>query len=189
MSTAFQTTGRITGRITERTTTEGASKLELNLIAQEFLAIEAKLLDERRFWEWYALLDDDIVYHVPLRQARMSFDDEVPNGAYRLYDSKKHLETRLKRIDSGAAWAETPPSRTLRVVGSLLVETGERPDVIVAESALLMYRQRGHDDRGDVIPVRRRDQLRLTADGVRLLRRDALITEAVLQTPNLGVFI
>ena len=171
------------------TSTEGVSRLELTLIAQEFLAIEAKLLDERRFRDWYALLDDEIVYHVPLRQARLAFADEVPDGAYRILDSKKHIETRIKRLESGAAWAETPPSRTLRMVGSLFVEVGDRPDVLVAESAMLMYRQRGHDERGDVIPVRRRDQLRLTPAGVRLLRRDALITEAVLTTPNLGVFL
>lgn len=169
--------------------TTASSRFELHLIAQEFLATEAKLLDERRFREWFALLDDDIVYHVPLRQARLAFEDETPPGAYRILDTKSHIETRIKRLESGAAWAETPPSRTLRVVGSLLVETTDRPDVIVAESALLMYRQRGHDDRGDVIPVRRRDQLKLTAAGVRLLRRDALITEAVLTTPNLGVFL
>jgi N,N-dimethyl phenylurea N-demethylase beta subunit len=69
------------------------------------------------------------------------------------------------------------------------VETTDRADVIVAKSAMLMYRQRGHDAPGDVIPVRRRDELRLTSAGVRLLKRDALITEAVLQTPNLGVFL
>jgi 3-phenylpropionate/cinnamic acid dioxygenase small subunit len=171
------------------TSTEGASKLELTFLAQEFLAIEARLLDERRFRDWYALLDDEIVYHVPLRQARLKLADEIPPGAYRLLDTKKHIETRIKRLESGAAWAETPPSRTLRVVGSLLVEKDERSDVIVAESAMLMFRQRGHDERGDVIPVRRRDQLRLTPAGVRLLRRDALITEAVLTTPNLGVFL
>lgn len=165
------------------------SKLELTLLAQEFLANEAKLLDERRFREWFALLDDEIVYHVPLRQAKMEFADEVPPGAYRILDHKSHIETRIKRIESGAAWAETPPSRTLRVVGSLMVEATERADVIVAESAMLIYRQRGHDDRGDVIPVRRRDQLKLTSSGVRLLRRDALITEAVLTTPNLGIFL
>jgi N,N-dimethyl phenylurea N-demethylase beta subunit len=165
------------------------SKLELTLVAQEFLATEAKLLDERRFRDWFELLADDIVYHVPLRQARMKFEDEVPPGAYRLLDSKAHIETRIKRLESGAAWAETPPSRTLRLVGSLIVETTDRADVIVAESAMLMYRQRGHDAPGDVIPVRRRDELRLTSAGVRLLKRDALITEAVLQTPNLGVFL
>lgn len=171
------------------TTTQGVSKIELTFLAQEFLATEAKLLDERRFWEWYALLDDEIVYHVPLRQARLAFKDEVPAGAFRIMDTKKHIETRIKRLDSGAAWAETPPSRTLRMVGSLLVEATDRSDVIVAENAMIMYRQRGHDDKGDIIAVRRRDQLRLTADGLRLLRRDALIAEAVLTTPNLGVFL
>jgi len=171
------------------TTTHGVSKLELTLMAQEFLATEARLLDERRFREWYALLDDEIVYHVPLRLARLAFEDEVPPGAYRLLDSKRHIETRIKRLETGAAWAETPPSRTLRLVGSLMVETTDRPDVLVVESAMLMYRQRGHDAPGDVIPVRRRDELRLTSAGLRLLRRDALITEAVLQTPNLGVFL
>lgn len=169
--------------------THGASRMELYLLAQEFLATEAKLLDERRFREWFALLDDDIVYHVPLRQARLAFEDEVPAGAYRLLDTKQHIDTRIKRLESGAAWAETPPSRTLRLVGSLIVEAGDRPDVIVVENALLLYRQRGHGQPGDVIPVRRRDQLRLTPGGVRLLRRDALITEAVLTTPNLGVFV
>ncbi|MDB5914795.1 MAG: small subunit of phenylpropionate dioxygenase [Ramlibacter sp.] len=171
------------------TSTDGITRLELTLIAQEFLAIEAKLLDERRFRDWYELLDNDIVYHVPLRQARLKLQDEIPAGAYRLLDTKKHIETRIKRLESGAAWAETPPSRTLRMVGSLIAEKGERSDVIVAESAMLMFRQRGHDRPGDVIPVRRRDQLRLTSAGVRLLRRDALITEAVLTTPNLGVFL
>jgi N,N-dimethyl phenylurea N-demethylase beta subunit len=40
-----------------------------------------------------------------------------------------------------------------------------------------------------VIPVRREDELRLTADGPRLLGRTALIAEVVLSTPNLGVFL
>jgi 3-phenylpropionate/cinnamic acid dioxygenase small subunit len=171
------------------TSTAGVSKADLTLLAQEFLANEARLLDERRFRDWYELLDDDIVYHVPLREARLRFADEVPSGAYRLLDTKKHIETRIKRLESGAAWAETPPSRTLRVVGSLIVESTDRPDVLVADNALLLYRQRGHGQPGDVIPVRRRDQLRLTPAGLRLLRRDALLVEAVLTTPNLGVFL
>lgn len=166
-----------------------SSRMEMTLVAQEFLATEAKLLDERRFRDWFALLDDEIVYHLPLRQARLEFDKEVPPGAYRILDSKAHIETRIRRIESGAAWAETPPSRTLRLVGSVLVQPTERADVIAVESALLMYRQRGHDERGDLIAARRQDQLRLSDAGVRLLRRDALITEAVLLTPNLGVFI
>jgi 3-phenylpropionate/cinnamic acid dioxygenase small subunit len=166
-----------------------ASKLELMALAQEFLAREAKILDERRFWDWYALLDDALEYYVPIRQSRLAFADEVEAGSYRISDNRQHVYVRIKRIDSGAGWAETPPSRTLRVVGSVLVETTEREDVIAVESALLLYRQRGHDERGDVIPVRRQDLLRITDDGVRLLKRNALLAEAVLSTPNLGVFL
>lgn len=34
---------------------------ELTAMAQEFLARDPKLLDERRFWEWYELLDEELV--------------------------------------------------------------------------------------------------------------------------------
>lgn len=158
-------------------------------IAQQFLSWEAKLLDERRFRDWFALIDDSIEYIVPIRMAKLAFADEVPAGGYRIYDNKDLIETRIKRLECGAAWAETPPSRTLRLVGSLLVEGTDRPDVIAVESAMIMYRQRGHDARGDLIPVRRQDLLRLTDGGARLFKRTALITEAVLNTPNLGVFL
>ncbi|MHA4871867.1 aromatic-ring-hydroxylating dioxygenase subunit beta [Duganella sp. PWIR1] len=166
-----------------------ASNFELTMMAQEFLAREAKILDERRFWDWYALLDDGLSYNVPIRQSRMDFSEEVEAGSYRICDSKRHILVRLKRIDSGAGWAETPPSRTLRVVGSVLAERTDSADVIAVESALLLFRQRGHDERGDVIPVRRQDRLLVTPDGLRLLSRTALLTEAVLTTPNLGVFV
>ena len=162
---------------------------EQTVLAQNFLAREAKILDERRFWDWYTLLDDELEYLVPIRQSRMTFADEVEAGSYRISDNKQHVYVRIKRLECGAGWAETPPSRTLRVVGSLIVEATDRPDVIAVESALLLYRQRGHDDRGDIIPVRRQDLLRVTEDGVRLLKRTALLTEAVLTTPNLGVFV
>src|SRR5213076_486642 len=90
-------------------------------IAQQFLAWEAKLLDERRFRDWFALIDDGIEYIVPIRIAKFAYADEVATG-HRIYDNKELIEVRIKRLECGAAWAETPPSRTLRVVGSVLVE-------------------------------------------------------------------
>ncbi|MCO6056722.1 phenylpropionate dioxygenase [Pseudomonas sp. MOB-449] len=162
---------------------------ELREIASDFLAREALILDERRFRDWYALLDDEIDYDVPIRIAMRDYADEFPQGAYRIKDCKAHIQTRIARLESDHAWAEVPPSRTLRVVGSVLVEATDDPAVISVISAMILYRQRGHDDLGDVIPVRRHDLLRLTDDGVRLLKRKALITHAVLHTPNLGVFL
>lgn len=158
-------------------------------LAQYFLSFEAKLLDERRFREWFALLDDQIDYQVPIRVARRSFEDECADGGYRILDTKGLIGIRINRLESGADWAEIPPSRTLRVVGSLIVERTEQLDVIAVESAMIVSRQRGHDEKADVIPVRRYDLLRLTSDGPRLLKRKALLTEVVLTTPNLGIFL
>lgn len=165
------------------------SLVELREIANEFLAREALMLDERRFRDWYETLDDEIHYEVPIRIAMRTYADEFPQGAYRISDSKAHIQTRIARLESDHAWAEVPPSRTLRLVGSVLVEPTEQADVISVISAMILYRQRGHDDLGDVIPVRRHDLLRIGGERVMLLKRKALLTEAVLHTPNLGVFL
>jgi N,N-dimethyl phenylurea N-demethylase beta subunit len=161
---------------------------ETFLIAQTFLAREAKLLDERRFEEWFATLDDELSYTVPIRQAKLAYGDEHQAGAYRISDDKGLIRVRIDRLLSGHAWAEVPPSRTLRLVGSVIAER-VADDRIAVDSAMILYRQRGHDNLGDVVPVRREDELRLTADGPRLLKRTAFIAEVVLSTPNLGVFL
>lgn len=154
-----------------------------------FLSQEALLLDERRFDEWFALLDDEIVYEVPLRISSFHFKDEFPGEAYRVLDRKAHIKTRIDRMASGQAWAEVPPSRTLRVIGSIMIEATDQADTVQVHSATIMYRQRGHDEQGDIIPYRRLDTLKLTQEGVRLVKRKAILTEAVLRTPNLGVFL
>lgn len=155
----------------------------------QFLANEALLLDERRFDEWFTLLDDEICYEVPLRIGMANYKDEFPGNAYRILDKKSHIKTRIDRMATGQAWAEVPPSRTLRVIGSIMLEATEQEDVVHAHSAVIMYRQRGHDEAGDVIPYRRLDTLKLTEHGIRLLKRKAILTDAVLRTPNLGVFL
>ena len=162
---------------------------EMRAQAEDFLAREALILDERRFRDWFALLDDEIDYDVPIRIAMRHYADEFPEGAFRIKDCKTHIQTRIARLESDHAWAEVPPSRTLRVVGSVIVDRTGQADVISVVSAMILYRQRGHDELGDVIPVRRHDQLRITDQGFKLLKRRALITHAVLQTPNLGVFL
>jgi 3-phenylpropionate/cinnamic acid dioxygenase small subunit len=163
--------------------------VEQHHFAAQFLGREAKLLDERRFDEWVEMIHEDIVYEVPLRQAKMEFADEFVEGAFRLKDTKSIINIRIERLRSGHAWSETPPSRTLRVVGSILVEASERADDLLVESALLIYRQRGNADPGDLIPVRRSDVIRINDRGGLLLSRRAIIPDTVLQTPNLGIFL
>lgn len=154
-----------------------------------FLSNEALLLDQRRFDEWFALLDDEIVYEVPLRIGMNNYKDEFPGEAYRILDKKAHIKTRIDRLATGQAWAEVPPSRTLRLIGSIMIEATEQADIVTVHSASIMYRQRGHDEAGDIIPYRRVDTLKITEQGIRLLKRKAILTDAVLRTPNLGVFL
>jgi len=162
---------------------------QLRHLAEDFLAREAKLLDERRYDQWLEMIDDDVLYEVPIRAAKFDYDEETSAGAFRIRDDRYLLALRVKRLATGQAWAEVAPSRTLRVVGSVIVERGELPDVINVESAVLLYRQRGHDEIGDIIPVRRTDRLRITDTGLKLIRRHAVLATAILHTPNLGVFL
>ena len=155
----------------------------------QFLGREAMLLDDRRFWDWFALLDDSIVYEVLIRSVREFGAPEVVSGAYRQRDDKHMLDTRIKRLYSGSAWAEDPPSRTVRNVGSVFVQATSDPSVVEVGSALLLYRHRAQDEHGDLISARRNDRIRFTEQGPLLLARTVLLADTVLTTPNLAVFL
>ncbi|VWD65254.1 3-phenylpropionate/cinnamic acid dioxygenase subunit beta [Burkholderia contaminans] len=99
------------------------------------------------------------------------------------------METRIKRLFTGSAWAEDPPSRTVRMVGSLLVEASDDPNIVAVNSAVTLYRHRAQDERSDLIAARRRDRIRLTENGPRLLARTVILADTVLTTPNLGVIL
>jgi N,N-dimethyl phenylurea N-demethylase beta subunit len=153
-----------------------------------FLAQEAKLLDERRFEEWFALLDDEITYELPIRQTKLDFKAETAAGGYSISDTKTQLRVRVDRLASGVGWSEIPPSRTLRVVGSVIVNPTDRDDVLEVDSAQIIYRQRRTVEAGDIVPVRRLDLIRISDGTMRLLRRRILLTEISSRTPNLGIF-
>ncbi|GAA1640814.1 aromatic-ring-hydroxylating dioxygenase subunit beta [Georgenia ruanii] len=170
-------------------TTAVAADAELRALVTQFLAQEARLLDDGREEEWYELLDDDLVYEIPVRQATEPRSHEFTQRGIRVKDTKAHIRTRIDRLNTGLAYSEVPPSRTLRVVGSVEIRGMEAPDVVAVSSALLLYRQRGIDPYYDLIPARREDTIRLTPAGPRLLSRRVLTTETSLATPNLAVFL
>ncbi|WP_213571444.1 aromatic-ring-hydroxylating dioxygenase subunit beta [Rhodococcus sp. USK13] len=162
---------------------------QLHLEVTNFLATEARLLDEGREEEWYELLADDLLYSIPIRQAKEPRSTEVTRKAFRMRDRKAHVRMRLNRLATGHAYSEVPPSRTMRLVGSVEVAAGSAVDLIAVSSALLLYRQRGIDTHFDLIPCRRNDNLRRTKDGLRLVTREVILTETSLATPNLGVWL
>ncbi len=80
---------------------------------ETLIAREAALLDDRRYEEWLALYADDAWYWVPHRPEQTSPKEEISL----FYDDRMLMETRVRRLTAAIAHAETPRTRTLRVVG------------------------------------------------------------------------
>lgn len=87
-----------------------------------FVAREARLLDERRWDEWLALFTDDGRYWVPLAGAEQRDD-----GAYNSLadEDRLLLALRVERLKNPRAHSEHPPTRCQHVLQpSALVSGG-----------------------------------------------------------------
>jgi 3-phenylpropionate/cinnamic acid dioxygenase small subunit len=158
----------------------------------QFLANEARLLDEDRLREWFELLDDGFIYEIPLRvdRERKKGGNEYLENAYRIRDNKGAMRFRIERLYTGHARAEELASRTCRVVGSIGVESTTTPDVICVYSAVLIYRQRGNSLESEIIPARHRDLMRIAkGEQIQWLSRTVFLTEKSLATTNLAIIL
>jgi 3-phenylpropionate/cinnamic acid dioxygenase small subunit len=89
--------------------------------AEAFLVREARLLDEGRFGEWLDLFTDDAWYWVPSQPDQKSPRDTVSL----IYDDRRLLETRVRRLGNPNMHAQQPRSRTSRIVANVTVEGAE----------------------------------------------------------------
>lgn len=162
---------------------------EIEFAVRQFLGHEAMLLDNTRLDDWLALLDDDILYEVPMRIVARKREDEFPAGYFRMHEDLAMIRKRLERMTTDENWAEDPASRTVRNVGSIFVEEHEGGGVYRVNSAITLFRQRALDRAYEWIPARRIDRIRIDVTGnCRLARRTVILAETILQTPNLAVF-
>lgn len=85
--------------------------------ASRFVFREARLLDERRFEEWLALFAPDGRYWIPAGPA------ETPGSEPAIVDDDHPtLEDRVRRLRSPVSFAQSPPSRTVHLLGNIEVE-------------------------------------------------------------------
>lgn len=154
----------------------------------EFLIREAELLDDNRFREWLSCLADDLVYTMPVRVTREraagpGFSDKMNH----FEDTLPSLTQRVKRLETQSAWAEDPPSRTRRFVSNVRVERVGNGE-LKAASYLLTLRNRSDVPSFQIISAERKDVLRRTNDGLKLVKREILVDQSSLGTDNLGIF-
>jgi 3-phenylpropionate/cinnamic acid dioxygenase small subunit len=153
----------------------------------EFLYREADLLDCNRFSDWLALFTEDIRYHMPVRTTQV-----LSSGAgfqqMAFFDDNIHsLRTRVRRLETDTAWAETPPSRTRHFVSNVLAAAAAGAGEYAVTVNFMLTRSRG-DQGYQLFTGRREDTLRRDSAGqLRIARRRILIDQTVITATNLSV--
>ena len=158
----------------------------------EFLYEEAALLDQIRLKEWGALLAPDLIYTAPLRETRPmdQQNSSFVRTVQHFHDDWRSVMGRIMRLTgTKSAWAEDPPSRTRRLITNVRVANTAKPDEFAATSYLLMTRSRFNSPDYDLISAERRDLLRQDGDSFKLARREIILDQAVIGTPNLAIFL
>lgn len=171
---------------------------DVHFEVEQFYYEEAELLDDGRFADWLDLLADDLDYWMPTRTNRLRRQQALSiaaRGEAALYEeTKESLAWRIRRFDSGMAWAEDPPSRTRHLITNVVVrqvDPSQYPDFSVNDlevrSAFLVYRNRLEREE-NVFAGRRSDILRRVGEGLQVARRVILLDQTVLQAKNISTF-
>jgi len=112
--------------------------LDLNR-CERFLQHEARLLDDGKFDDWLALFTPDGSYWVPSEP-----DQDNPHDTVSLiYDDRRLLETRVRRLASPRIYSQEPRSRTSRIVSNVSIEDGDNNACTVRSKLLMVEYRRG----------------------------------------------
>lgn len=155
---------------------------------------EAALLDEGRYTDWLEYFDDDLWYWAPTRTNRLRREQALaianPDGTAFYDETKDSLAWRIRRFDSGMAWAEDPPSRTRHLVTNLTARHGkdaEGNEVIEVRTNMLVWRTRLEREQDQFVGTRT-DVLRRHEDGWKIFDRRILLDVNVLPSKNISTF-
>jgi 3-phenylpropionate/cinnamic acid dioxygenase small subunit len=173
------------------TPTAPSSQLDQMLLTWsvgEFYFTEATILDEHRFDEWLALWNPDVArYWAPVRRTREGHEDFTGPGELGLFeDDFMTLALRVAAVNAPSAWAESPPSRTRRLVTN--VQAAQSDDATVtATSNFLVYRTR-LESIEHLFVGRRADVLEPSEHtGWRIRERTVLLDHSSFRTDNISV--
>ncbi len=164
---------------------------------EDFLYMEADLLDQRRFKDWLDLLAEDLVYFMPVRR-NVKFGQQAERentrqgeGISWFDEDKWTLTKRVEQILTGVHYAEEPLSRVTHMVSNVRL-LDVRPSVEDAQEAtvgcrFLVYQNRIEYENFTFIG-RRTDELRRVGSSWQIARRELILDQNVLMAKNLSIF-
>ncbi len=110
---------------------------------EDFLFLEAALLDDWRLEEWVELFTLDCTYEVPATDA----PGAEPGLTWSLiHDRRTMLEQRIIRLKKPEAHAEFPHSQTSRIVGNVRILDRTEDSILVSASFLVSRMKAGKFD-------------------------------------------
>src|SRR5216683_2781852 len=136
---------------------------------ENFLYREARLMDENAYEQWLSLwAGENICYWVP------SNADEADPGEQIsiIYDNRKRLEARIKRLASGYAFAQDPKSRMRRVISNIEIEEGANGEITAYSNFVLTELRRGKQD---VFAGRTIHKLRTAGDAFKIFYKKVML--------------
>jgi len=105
---------------------------------EQFLLHEMRLLDEAKFDDWLALFTADGWYWVPSEPGQDNPHDTVSL----IYDDRRLLETRIRRLASPRMYSQEPRSRTSRIVANVTIEGADGTGTLVRSKFLMIEYRR-----------------------------------------------
>ena len=104
----------------------------------QFLEHEARLLDEAKFDDWLALFTPAGWYWVPSEPNQA----DPHNTVSLIYDDRRLLETRIRRLASPRMYSQEPRSRCSRLVANVSIEGAEGRAVTVRSKFMMIEYRR-----------------------------------------------
>ena len=149
-----------------------------------FVKHEARLIDEKRYDEWYELFADDAYYWVPAVHGQT--DPLLQNSL--AYEDKLLLKLRIERLRSPLAYSQRPASRCLHVLQEPDIEKADHEGGEYLTRTPFIYTETRVDDSQRYAATAwhtllwRNDRLQ-----IRLKRVDILNCDAML--PSIQLFL
>ena len=149
---------------------------------EEFLWLEADLLDRRHYQEWLQLWSPGSLYVIPAQHDTTDFDNNL-NYAY---DDDAMRAQRVKRLLGGRTVSESQPTRTVRSVSRLRVMSRKHDTLEVSSSLIIVLHK---SDEQAILAANVSHILLGTPQGIKMRRKIIRLANAEARLPDLSFIL
>jgi 3-phenylpropionate/cinnamic acid dioxygenase small subunit len=107
--------------------------------AEDFLFMEAELLDQRRYEEWLKLFTADGIYWLPMQD---NADPALAPSV--LYDDAHTRSMRVHQLVHKPHYSQRPPSRTVHAISNVVVRPSQAGEALVKCNVMVTEMREGN---------------------------------------------